>query len=232
MSRWARPILAVAPAVLLLVLAASLVLGKGQLLGGKLRTGDVVTVPADESWKGDLYLLGGRATVAGTVDGDLTVLSGQVDIVGTVTGDLLAAGGNISISGNVGGDVRLAGGQINVAGTVQEDLAVAGGQVTIPSGSKIGGDLIVSGGQVTMSGSVAGNVEGAAGNYVSGGTVAGTEHVVVAPSRQSAAVTGEPVLDALRHFVVVFLFGAVLLWLLPRGMAAAGRVLRERPWNA
>src|SRR5437773_12046594 len=98
MSRWARPVLAVATAVLLMVLAASLVLGKGQLLGGKLRTRDVVTVPADESWKGDLYLLGGRVSVAGTVDGDLTVLSGQVDIVGTVTGDRLAAGGYLSTS--------------------------------------------------------------------------------------------------------------------------------------
>jgi hypothetical protein len=232
MSRWLRRGAAVATAVLLLVLVAGLVLGKGQLLGGKLRTGDNVTVPADEKWRGDLYVLGGRVTVAGFVDGDLTVLGGQVDVTGTVTGDVLAAGGTVSISGIVRGDARLAGGQVNVSGTVRDDVAVTGGQVTVPSSGEIGGDLIVSGGQVTMSGSVRGSVEGGAGTYSAGGAVGGTEHVVVAPSRSLPAAASEPVLDALRHFVVVFLFGALLLWLLPRGMAAAGRVLHEQPWRA
>jgi cytoskeletal protein CcmA (bactofilin family) len=223
---------ALAAAALMLVLAASLVLGKGELLGGKLRTGDTVTVPADETWDGDLYLLGGRVTVAGTVDGDLTVLGGQVDVSGTVTGDVLMAGGNVSIAGNVGGDARVAGGQINLGGTVHEDVAVTGGQVTVPAGGTIDGDLIVAGGQVTMSGSVGGSVEGSAGTYSAGGTVGGTEHVVLARNQPLPARASEPLLDALRQFVVVFLFGALLLWLLPRFMAAAGRVLHEQPWRA
>jgi hypothetical protein len=218
-----------AAAALILVLAAGLVLGKGQLLGGKLRTGDNVTVPADEKWQGDLYLLGGRVTVAGFVDGDLTVAGGQVDVTGTVTGDVLVAGGNVSIAGEVRGDVRVAGGQLTLSGKVVEDVAATGGQVTVPAGADIGGDLIVAGGQVTMAGSVAGNVEGSAGTYSSGGTVGGSEHVVVAPRRAVEAAPREPVLDALRQFVVVFLVGALLLWLLPRLMAAAGRVIRERP---
>jgi hypothetical protein len=232
MSRWLRRGAALAAAALILVLAAGLVLGKGQLLGGKLRTGDTVTVPADEAWDGDLYLLGGRVNVAGSVDGDLTVLGGQVDVSGTVTGDVLVAGGNVSIAGDVGGDARVAGGQVNVGGTVHEDVAVTGGQVTVPSGSEIGGDLIVAGGQVSMAGSVAGSVEGSAGNYSAGGSVGGTEHVVIARNEPVAAAAREPLLDGLRHFLVVFLLGAVLLWLLPRGMAAAGRVLHDQPWRA
>jgi hypothetical protein len=229
MSRWLRRSVALAAAALILVLATGLVLGKGELLGGKLRTGDTVTVPADESWDGDLYLLGGRVTVAGMIDGDLTVLGGQVDLTGTVTGDVLAAGGNVSIAGEVQGDVRVAGGQVNLGGIVHEDVAVTGGQVTVPAGGDIGGDLIVAGGQVTMAGSVGGSVEGSAGDYSSGGTVGGTEHVVVAPRRAVPAAAAEPLLDGLRQFVVVFLVGALLLWLLPRLMAAAGRVIRERP---
>lgn len=232
MSRWLRRGAAVATAVLLLVLAAGLVLGKGQLLGGKLRTGDTVTVAADEKWHGDLYLLGGRVTVAGFVDGDLTVLGGQVDVTGTVTGDVLAAGGTVSIGGLVRGDARVAGGQVNVGGNVHDDVAATGGQVTVPSGGEIGGDLIVSGGQVTMAGSVRGSVEGSAGTYSAGGSVRGTEHVVVSSSQPLPVAATEPVLDALRHFVVVFLIGALLLWLLPRGMAAARRVLHDRPWRA
>jgi hypothetical protein len=232
MSRWLRRGAAIAAAALILVLAAGLVLGKGQLLGGKLRTGDNVTVPADEKWDGDLYLLGGRVTVAGFVDGDLTVLGGQVDVTGTVTGDVLAAGGSVSIGGIVRGAARRAGGLDTVGGRVHDDVAATGGQVTIPSSGEIRGDLIVSGGQVTMSGSVRGSVEGGAGQYTSGGTVRGTEHVVVAPSRSLPAAATEPVLDALRHFVVVFLLGALLLWLLPRAMATAGGVLRDQPWRS
>ena len=232
MSRWLRRSVALAAAALILVLAASLVLGKGELLGGKLRTGDTVTVSADESWDGDLYLLGGRVNVAGTVDGDLTVLGGQVDVTGTVTGDVLAAGGNVSLAGTIEGDVRVAGGQVTLSGRMVEDVAVTGGQVTIPAGAGIGGDLILAGGQVAMAGSVNGSVEGTAGDYSSSGNVGGTEHVVVAPRRPVVAAASEPLLDALRQFVVVFLFGALLLWLLPRLMAAAGRVLREQPGRA
>lgn len=232
MSRWLRRGAAFAAAALILVLAAGLVLGKGQLLDGKLRTGDKVTVPADEKWQGDLYLVGGRVTVAGTVDGDLTVLGGQVDVTGTVTGDVLAAGGNVSISGDVQGDARIAGGQVDLAGSVAEDVAVTGGQVTVPSGGEIGGDLIVTGGQVSMAGSVAGSVEGSAGDYSSGGSVGGTEHVALVRNQPGPRAAAEPLLDGLRHFLVVFLLGALLLWLLPRGMAAAGRVLRERPGRA
>ena len=213
MSRWLRRGAALAAAALILVLAASMVLGKGQLLGGKLRTGDTVNVAADEKWRGDLYLLGGRVTMAGFVDGDLTVFGGQVDVTGTVTGDVLAAGGTVSIGGVVRGDARIAGGQVNVGGSVRDDVAAAGGQVTIPSSGEIGGDLIVSGGQVSMAGSVRGSVEGSAGTYSAGGDVRGTEHVVVAPNRSFAVAASEPVLDALRHFVVVFLIGANLSYL-------------------
>jgi hypothetical protein len=214
---------------LLLILATGLVLGKGILLDGKLRTGDTVIVPASETWHGDLYVLGGRVTVEGIVDGDLTALAGEVDVTGTVNGDLLAAGGNISISGSVGGDVRIAGGQLNVAGAIAEDVAATGGQVTVSGGSKIGGDLIVTGGQISVAGSVTGNVEGAAGSYSRSGSVGGTEHVVISPRIAPVSVASDTVLDAVRHFVVVVLIGALALWWLPRVVAASARVLRERP---
>jgi cytoskeletal protein CcmA (bactofilin family) len=218
--------------LVILVMGASVALGNALLLDGKLRTGDTVTVPASETWNGSLYVLAGRATVDGTVDGDLTVLGGQVEVNGHVTGDVLAAGGNVSISGKVDGDVRVAGGQVNVAGAIKGDLAVAGGQMTIPGGGTIGGDLIVSAGQATVSGSVAGSIEGTAGAYSRSGSLGGKEHVVIAQSQAPAAVADQTVPDALRHFVVVFLFGALLLWWMPRGIAAADQVMRKRPWLA
>lgn len=229
MSRRLRRSAAVVAAAMLVVLAAGLVLGKGVLLDGKLRTGDAVTVAADETWDGDLYLLGGRVTIAGTVEGDLTALGGQVEITGTVTGDVLAAGGTVSVGGTVEGDVRIAGGQVHLGGDIGEDVAATGGQVAVESGATIGGDLIVTGGQITVSGSVAGRVEGSGGSYTRSGSVGGSEHVVVSSRETASPAAGETVFDALRQFAVVVLLGALMLWLLPRAMGGADRVLRAKP---
>lgn len=232
MTRNLRRGVALATALLLIMLATTMVLAQGELLGGKLRTGDTVTVTADETVDGDLYLLAGTVTMDGTVDGDLMALGGQVQVNGNVTGDVLAAGGTVAVAGTVEGDVRATGGQLTLSGAVGEDAVAAGGQATVSSGGSVGGDLIVSGGQVTMAGSVAGNVEGSAGTYSGGGSVGGTEHVVVSPREdadEDEEVATEVVLDGLRHFVVLVIFGALLLWLLPRALPAAERTLRSRP---
>lgn len=229
MSRKIRRGVAVGVAGLLCIMAAGLVLGKGVLLDGKLRTGDTVIVAAGETWEGDLYLLGGRVTVDGTIDGDLTALGGQVEINGTVTGDVLAAAGTISLDGTVEGDLRIAGGQLHVGGEVGEDVAAAGGQITVERGGTIGGDLIATGGQISISGSVTGRVEGSAGSYARSGSVGGSEHVVVSSRETASPTPGETVFDALRQFAVVVLLGALMLWLLPRAMAGADRVLRTKP---
>jgi hypothetical protein len=78
-------------------------------LGGKLRSGDQVVVPAGETIEGDLYASGGLVRVEGRVEGDLLAAAGQ-QVAGQVTGDVMAAGGSIDVSGRVGGDVRAAGG--------------------------------------------------------------------------------------------------------------------------
>ena len=235
MPRTTRIGVALAVAILLATAAVSVAFAQGELLGGKLRTGDTVTVGADESVDGDLYVVGGTVTVNGSVDGDLTVFGGQVTLNGPVTGDVLTAGGSVSISGDVDGDVRTAGGQLTLNGPVGEDMIAAGGQTTLQGGATVEGDLVVSGGQVAMGGAVAGNIEANAGTYDRTGTVGGTEHVV--QGQQGAADEDEEEADdladqalaALRHFVVLLLLGAALLWLVPRLLGNAATALRERP---
>lgn len=217
-------------ATLLVVLATSIVLAEDTLLGGKVRTGDSVTVAASERVDGDLYIFAGSVQVDGTVDGDLMSFGGQVTVNGTVTGDVLTAAGSVSIAGNVEGDVRTAGGQVTVSGQVGEDMFATGGQVTLAGGGTIDGDLIVSGGQVTVAGNVDGSIEGSAGTYRRTGSVGGTDRVAVSPPDTPRDVAGDAVLDALRHFVVLVLFGILALWLLPRPLSAAERALRSRPW--
>jgi cytoskeletal protein CcmA (bactofilin family) len=232
MSRMVRLGAAILMLVLLLVLAAGMTLGKG-LLGGKLRTDRTLVVPAGEHVKGDLYLFAGNITVEGTVDGDLLAMGGDVRVSGTVDGDLIAAGGTVTIDGTVKGDARVAAGQLTVTGKVGEDLVIASGDASVESNAKVGEDLILAAGTAAMDGSVGGSIEGSAGTYSRSGTVGGSEHVTIgragggepAPRRTAADAIG----DAIRHFVVVLLFGVLGLWLLPRAMRAAEELVRRRP---
>ena len=200
------------------------------LLGGKLRSDRTVVLPAGEHVAGDLYLLGGTVTVDGTVDGDLVAMGGQIQLNGSVGGDLLAAGGTVVLDGSVAGDARVAAGQLTVSGKVGKDLAVAVGEATISTQGSVGGDLILGAGQATVAGSVAGSVEGSAGTYQRTGTVGGTEDVTVGQAAQPARArtAADAIGDAIRQFVVVLLFGALGLWLLPRAMRATDELVRRR----
>jgi hypothetical protein len=231
MSR--RVLAAITIATLLVVSAVTLVLAQDELLGGKVRTGQTVTVAADETVDGNIYIFAGTATVDGTIRGDLTVFAGTINVTGTVDGDILAAGGTLTVAGAVQGDVRMAGGTLTASSGIGGDALAAGGQVNVNSGGSVGGDLIVSGGQVSVAGDVAGNIEGTAGTYSRTGTVGGSEHVVINALRdddvEPARDAMDDVVDAIRHFVILLLIGALLLWLMPRWLRSAETALRERP---
>jgi cytoskeletal protein CcmA (bactofilin family) len=216
-------------ALLLVVVGASVALAQETQLGGKLRSGDQVVVPAGETIEGDLYASGGLVRVEGRVDGDLLAAAGQVQVAGQVTGDVMAAGGSIDISGRVGGDVRAAGGQISITGSVREDLFAAGGQMTLASSGEVGEDLVFGTGQMTLDGAVAGDVLGSTGNYVRRGTVGGAENVTVTEREERAPTVADRSLAALRRLVSLLAVAVVALWLAPRLIEEPARTLRRRP---
>ena len=224
--------LALLAAARLLVVSATAVVAQDEALGGKLRTGANVTVPAGETVEGDLYAASDTIVIDGTVEGDLVAAGGEIQVNGTVSGDLIAAGGTVTIAGTVEGDARLAGGQLTVSGDVGEDLLVAGGQAAITASGSVGEDVIAAAGQLSIAGSVAGSVEGGAGTYHRTGTVGGDENVAVG---DDADVDGDPIdddnviIDALKHFVVVVLIGALALWLMPGLTRASAEAIRRRP---
>jgi hypothetical protein len=230
-NRPTRGLLALTAAVLLLVLAATMAFGaETRLLDGKLRTGDSVTIPASETVNGDVYVFAGTAQVDGTIDGDLMVFGGQVTVNGSVSGDLTVAAGTVTVAGAVEGDLRSASGQLTVNGPVGEDVVATGGQATF--GSDMQGDLIVSGGTVTVSGNVAGNIEGNAGSYTRTGTVGGEDNMRITQDTNGVPqpqTTGDRILDAVRHFVVLVVLGALLLWLWPQAVRRPEETLRAQP---
>jgi hypothetical protein len=220
------------------------------LLGGKIRSGDVVTVPSTETVNSDLYAFGrevvvngtihgdvvaagGSVTVNGKVDGDVIVGAGTVNVSGSIGGSVIAGGGTMDINGTIGGAIRAGGGQLNVGGSIAHDVLVASGTLNV--GGTVGGDLILGAGQATVTGSVAGSIEGDAQTYTRTGTVGGTEHVTVRPANAyqspvpTLSYTQDPIFDAIRHFVTVLLFAALALWLVPRGLRAAEETVRRRP---
>ena len=150
---------------------------------------------------------------------------------------MLAAGGSVTISGTVGGDARIAGGTLSIGGAVKEDVLATGGQLTVTTSGTIGQDLIAASGQLTIDGAVTGNVLARAGTYTKAGTIGGTEDVTIT-GRDETVQPGGPgpaptverqAIDAIRHFLVVVLVGALLIWLAPRAYAAMKTTLRERP---
>jgi len=79
---------------------------------------------------------------------------------------------------------------------------------------------------------VAGSIDGRATSYNRSGSVGGTESVTIqevkAPEA-AAPVASNPIGNALRQFVAVVLFGALLLWLLPGLVRGSEEAVRRRP---
>jgi cytoskeletal protein CcmA (bactofilin family) len=228
-----RRLIALTLGLLLLSLGAiGVALAQGGELGGKLLAGNDVTIPATETVDHDIYAFAGNVTVNGTVRGDIVAAGGNIDINGPVTGDVLAAGGRINLNGPVDGDVRAAGGQIAIGGDVTEDVLATGGQLTVSG--KVGQDLIASGGTLTLSGSVSGSAAGSVGTYTKSGSVAGSDSIKVTgdQSQAFAPAPSNPILDALRQFIVVFVVALIALWLAPRATAAADAFVHEQPLPA
>jgi hypothetical protein len=230
MTRLLRRVLALLTAMFLIAISATLVFGvETRLLDGKIRTGDVVTVPSEETWDGNLYLFAGQVTLDGNVDGDLTAFGGLTEINGAVSGDLLVAGGRVLLVGTVEGDVRAAGGQVEVTGSVGGDVLVTGGQVSFISGSSVGGDVILSGGQVVVDGDVDGSVIGVAGTYSSSGVIGGENNVQVRETEEPGSALETTALGGIRQFLVIVVVGGLMLLFLPRVLEAADNTLRTSP---
>jgi cytoskeletal protein CcmA (bactofilin family) len=232
-----RLIKAAAASVVLLAILTGIAVAQGAI-SDKLRTGQTVTIAAGETVSNDVYAFAGTVRVDGTLDGDLVASGGLVDVTGTVTGDVLAAGGSVNITGTVEGDTRIAGGTLSIGGAIKEDLLAAGGQLTITSSGMVGEDLIAATGTLTIDGAVAGNVLARTGTYSKVGTIGGTEDVTLTGRDGQSAQPGQPgaaptttqqVIDAIRHFLVVVLFGALLIWFAPRAYAATKAALQQRP---
>lgn len=145
------------------------------------RTGDDLTVDADETVDDDLYVAADTLTVEGTVAGDLVVAARRVVIDGTVEGDLIGAAQSVVVTGAVEDDVRVAVAELVVedGAEIGDDTIVFGYALEAQEGSTIGGDVVVTGRQGVLDGQVAETLWGTAEGIEIGGAVGGDVDVTV-----------------------------------------------------
>jgi cytoskeletal protein CcmA (bactofilin family) len=138
-----------------------------------VRTGEAVTVAADQVVEGDFYGFGGTSAVSGEVTEDLLILGGTVTVNGTVGADMFVVGGTVDVHGTVNDDIRVVGGSVTVAGEVKGDVVVFASELKVLSTATIGGDILFFGGKAEISGSVGSDIMGTSESLRIDGPVAG-----------------------------------------------------------
>ena len=138
-----------------------------------LRTGESVTISAEQAVEGDFYGLSNAIAVSGEVTGDLLVAGTNVTVNGQVGSDLSALAGSVDIDGVVGDDVRIVAGEVTVAGEVLGDLVVVAGSLTVLSTANVAGDIIFFGTNAEIAGTVGKSIFGTSEKLRVDGAVGG-----------------------------------------------------------
>ncbi|HZD59419.1 MAG TPA: hypothetical protein VE439_03055 [Anaerolineae bacterium] len=210
------------------------------------------TVTMNGRINGDLIVAGGNVTVNGPVRDDLTVAGGTVTLNGSVSQSVRTAGGTLSISGNIGQDLVIAGGTINVGtdSVIGRDVILTSGDARLSG--QIGRRLHGSAGSIVIDGRIGDNVrinvdqltltDRAVVNgdlvYTSRNraNIAGGARVTGETERREPRFTvtrptaGLRVLSFILSFLAAFLFGVVLLLLLPVRTIQTADTISSSPW--
>lgn len=118
------------------------------------RSGDNVTVPADEVVSSTLFAAGQTIDIAGDVNGDVFCAGQTVVISGTVTGDVICAGQTVKVSGRIQGDARLAGQSVTVGSQVTQSISAAAQSFVLEAGASVGRDVSIATEDAVFNGSV------------------------------------------------------------------------------
>ncbi len=152
------------------------------------RSGENITIKADETVNDDLYVTANKFVLDGTVKGDLIVFGTDIIINGTVEGDLMAAGQTVVINGTIADDARIAGAalQIGKGASIAGDLVAAGASLEAKDGSAVNGELALGAGQALLAGSIDGDALIGTGSLELSGEFGGDVKAEVGEAEQNA----------------------------------------------
>jgi hypothetical protein len=143
----------------IITLSLSLVILSGLALAGiagaqSFKSGDNVTVAANETINNMLFAGGTNIDIAGTVNGDVYCAGQTITISGTVNGDVFCAGQTVNISGKVTGDIRIGGQTVNLSGNIEGSATIGAQNFLVENGSVIGRDLLGGSQNTTINGKI------------------------------------------------------------------------------
>jgi cytoskeletal protein CcmA (bactofilin family) len=172
---------------LLLVLLAYVLISPASAL--ERRTGQIVTVRADETIPDSLIVSGNTVNVDGTVEGDLILFCRQGTVRGKVQGNIVSFSRNLQIEGEVGGSAFTFGQWVTLRGQTARNLFAFAQNLSLSSDGRVGSNLTAFASEVDVQGAVtqdlntfsdSANVRGSVGrNFTAHG-----EHVILAaPAR-------------------------------------------------
>lgn len=137
-----------------IALIGVMVLSVGAVLAAQVRSGDSITVAADEIVENDFYAAGSTVRIDGVVQGDVYAAGQQVIVSGGIEGTLFAATNSLVVSGEVGG-IRGAAGSINLAGAqVSGGVTAFSGSLVMNEESSVGFGLLYFGDNATVEGQI------------------------------------------------------------------------------
>ena len=157
-----------------------------------VRTGETVSLAADQTVEGDFYATAGTVSISGTVTEDVVVAAGQLNVNGSIGDNAFLIGGGVDVNGVTGDDLRIVAGEVTIAEPVLGDLFIMGGSINLLSTASVTGDVLLYGGEATIAGAVGGDILGTIGTLRIDAAVAGDIDVTVERLTlgDRAAITG------------------------------------------
>lgn len=124
------------------------------------RSGESVSMTADQRVDGDFYVTAGTASLSGEVTEDVLVAAGSATLNGVIGADALVVGETVQMHASVTDDVRIIGREVKIAEHIGGDLVVIAQSLEILSTAQIDGDLMFFGGEAEVMGPVGDSIYG------------------------------------------------------------------------
>lgn len=142
------------------------------------------TLPASETVKTDLIVLGASVRIDGTVEGDLIAFCQSLTVNGHVKGDVIAFAQKTNIGGEIGGNVRVASNYLSVSGTVARNVMAFAENVDFDSKSDVKGSATLFGATTTLDGRIGRDIlaffrQGTLSGFVGGNAQMGGDSVEI-----------------------------------------------------
>jgi cytoskeletal protein CcmA (bactofilin family) len=154
--------------------------GTSPAFAAETAASEIVIIPEGDTVTEDLYAVGSRVLVEGTIEGDLIAFAAEeVIISGRVMGNVQAVAPTVTIDGEVSGSVRFTANRLTISGSIGGDLVGASVRAELSPESTIDGDVVVWAFRLVAAGTIETDLEGTQRTLELAGSVGGDVDVSV-----------------------------------------------------